>query len=140
MRRSRPSFRVVTLASALALTLSYGALFSAPASAGTKWKLVDSGKASGQNALANANGEVLNPKKIEVTVTAASFVQWTVECTKGGKLITLPSGKTTLKGAGSVQLKITKSAANCQLAASAENYGTGTIKLSIEQSGGTSVR
>jgi hypothetical protein len=128
---------VVAVAGALALTLSYGAVLSAPASAGTKWKVAASGHSSGQYSLANANTEIQNPVKIEVTVTQASLVQWTIYCTKGGKVITLPAGKTTLKAAGSVQLKITKSASNCQLAANAENDGTGTLNLSIKYSGGS---
>jgi hypothetical protein len=127
----------MTLASALALTLSYGAMLSGPASAGTKWKVAASGHSTGQYSLANANTEIQNPVKIEVTVTKASLLQRTIECTKGSKVIALPSGKKTLTGAGSVPLKITKSASNCQLAANAENDGTGTLKLSIKYSGGS---
>jgi hypothetical protein len=124
----------MTLTSALALTLSYGALFNAPASAGTKWKVVASGSTTGLYALANTNAEVVSPVKIELKVTGASLVQWSMDCIKGSKVI--PSkGKKSLKAAGTVQLKVTKSANNCQLAANAQNDGTGKITLSIESAG-----
>ncbi|MGB7103608.1 MAG: hypothetical protein WBD82_03335 [Acidimicrobiales bacterium] len=129
-RPGRPP-RVMALASAAVLTLGCGALLSAPASAGIKWTLLSSGKATGQYALANTNGEVVKPVKIELKVTGASLVQWSMDCFKGSKLI-MTKGKSTLKAAGTVQLKITKSANNCQLAANAQNYGAGKITLSIE--------
>jgi hypothetical protein len=111
-----------------------GSVIAGPASAGTKWTLVDKGSASGANSLANANGEVTNPVKIEVTVTKPALVQWSLECTKGSKLYK-SSGKDTLAAAGNVQVKVTKSAANCAIAANALNEGSGTITLSIKSAG-----
>lgn len=136
MRTCRGTLRIATV---LSLALSAGglALASAPASAGTKWKVAASGTSSGQNTLANANTEIQNPVKIEVTVSKAALVQWTVGCTKNGKYIMLPSGKATFTKAGYAAVKVTKSASNCAIAANAENYGTGTDKLSIKFSGGS---
>jgi hypothetical protein len=116
----------------VSLLLSIGGfVLAGPASAGTKWTLVDKGSASGANSLANANGEVTNPVKIEVTVTKPALVQWSVECSKGSKLHKF-SGKQTLTAAGAVQVKLTKGAAICDVAANALNQGGGTITLSIK--------
>jgi hypothetical protein len=136
MRTSRGSRGVLAVLFSLLLTGVVLAT-SAPAGAGTKWKVAASGKTTAKIPLANANTEIQNPVKIEVTVTKGALVQWTVDCTKGGKEIMLPSGKATLKGAGSVQVKITKSASDCAIAANADDFGTGIIKLSIEFSGGS---
>ena len=42
-----------------------GSVIAGPASAGTKWTLVDKGSASGANSLANANGEAWTWKKVK---------------------------------------------------------------------------
>jgi hypothetical protein len=116
----------------VSLLLSIGGFVtSVPASAGTKWSLVAKGSASGANSLANANGEVTNPVKIEVTVTGPALVQWSVECMKGSKLHKA-SFKQTLTAAGAVQVKFTKGAAICDVAANALNQGAGKITLSIK--------
>jgi hypothetical protein len=66
---------------------------------------VSSGKATGSNSLANTNTEVMNPVKLELTVPA--LVQWSMDCVKGSKVI-MTKGKTTLKGAGAVKLKVAR--------------------------------
>jgi hypothetical protein len=137
MRTLRCSRGVLGVILSLLFSLGGLAMASAPASAGTKWKVAASATAKGLDKIAGTNTEILKPVKIEVTVTAASFVQWTIYCHKGGKLIMLPSGSKTLTAAGSVQLKFPKSASDCEPSASAENSGTGSIKLSIEFSGGS---
>lgn len=134
MRASRLSSTI--LATTISLALGIGAI-AAPASAGTKWKVAVSGKSTGQYSVANANTEILNPVKVEVTVTQGALVQWSVDCTKGGKLVKFPSGKEMLKAAGSVQVKIAKSASVCAVAANAQNDGTGADTLSIKFSGGS---
>jgi hypothetical protein len=128
-----------SLAAALSLVLGLGVVTLAefPASASTKWKVAASGKSTGHYSLANANAEILNPVKIEVTVTQAALVQWSVDCTKGTTFIKYPSGKEMVTKAGSVPVKIAKSANSCAVAANAQNYGTGTDELSIEFSGGS---
>ena len=119
----------------LSLLLSIGGLaIAAPAGAGTKWTVVSSGKATGSNSLANTNTEVMNPVKIEVTVTGPALVQWSMDCVKGSKVI-MTKGKTTLKGAGAIKLKVAKSSNNCQLAANALNGGPGQLTLSIKSAG-----
>ena len=128
MSRKTSGYLVVLLS----LLLSMGGIaIAGPASAGTKWTLVGKGSASGANSLANANGEIMNPVKLEVTVTKPALVQWSLECTKGSKLHKT-SGKETLTAAGAVQVKVTKSDANCAIAANALNEGSGKITLSIK--------
>jgi hypothetical protein len=119
----------MALASTLSLTLSCGALFGNPASAATRWSVVASGH--GSDALAVTYGEVVKPVNVELKVSDASVVQWSVICFKGSKILAT-QGKTSLKAAGTVQLKVTKSANNCQLGANALRSGTGKITLSIE--------
>jgi hypothetical protein len=134
MRPSRLSTTI--LVAVLSLSLSGGALALAtgPAGAATKWKVTSTGKASGQYSLANTNAEILSPVKIELAVNKASLVQWSMDCVKGSKVVAT-KGKKTFVGAGTMQLKVTKSADNCELAANAQNYGSGTIKISIESAG-----
>jgi len=47
----------------------------------------------------------------------------------------MTKGKTTLKGAGAIKLKVAKSSNNCQLAANALNGGPGQLTLSIKSAG-----
>jgi hypothetical protein len=119
----------VALSSALALTLSYGALLSSPAGAATKWSVVASGH--GSDALAITNAEVFKPVSVELKVSSASLVQWSVICFKGSKIIAT-EGKKSLNAPGLVRVTVTKSANNCQLGANALRSGTGMITLYIE--------
>ena len=137
MRSSRHRSGVLATVLSLVVALGGVAMSGTSAGAGTTWKVAASAKSTGQYSLANANTEILNPVKVEVTVTQAALVQWSVDCTKGGKLVKFPSGKEMLKAAGSVHVKIAKSASVCAVAANAQNDGTGTDKLSIEYSGGS---
>jgi hypothetical protein len=131
MKPSVRRLQVTALASALTTALIFGALLSSPASATTNWSVVASVHNTGQDALAITNGEAVKPSKIELKVTAASLVQWSMICYKGSELI-LTEGKTTFKAAGTVQLKITKAANNCQVATNAQNHGSGKIAVFIE--------
>src|SRR5580658_6553582 len=102
MRRSRRFLRVAALTSALALTLSYAVLLSSPAGASTNWSVVASGH--GSDALAITNAEVVKPVKVELKVSSASLVQWSVICFKGSNIIAT-QGMTSLKAAGAVHLR-----------------------------------
>jgi hypothetical protein len=127
--RRRTSISLIVL---LSFTSWWGALaLASPASAGTKWTLVAKGNATGPRSLANASSELTDPVKIEVTVTKPALVQWALECTKGSKLHKT-SGKETLLAAGTVNVKVPKSASNCDVAANAQNEGSGKIVLSIK--------
>ena len=132
------TFRLsMALAAALSMALSAGGLFlaSAPAGAGTQWKVADSGESTGQYSLAIASAWITSPSEFEVTATKASLVQWSVFWMKGSKT-TETWGKRTFAGAGTVPVMVLKSSANCQLAANAVSYGTGTFRLSVSYSGG----
>ena len=122
------------LALILGLSLSLGGLaIAGPAGASTKWKVVASGSIKA-NLVTDANAEIMNPAKIEVSVTGPGLVQWAMICVKGSKQIKT-SGKETFTSSGTEQLKVAKSASECEVAANALNEGSGKLTLSIKTAG-----
>jgi hypothetical protein len=100
--------------------------------------VVATAHAKGQYALAETNGEAINPSKIEVVVSskpsASGLVQWTVGCTKNNKVVPSKSSKKTVKFPAVIPVKFTAKSSGCEVAASVQNDGSGTVTISIESS------
>lgn len=99
-------------------------------------KTVDSGRSSGDYAIAQASGSVDNPRKIKVFVTTSPRQKadgaWTVVCSNGSGAGS-KSGNISGRGKFSRKLKLPmKRPDNCTVAANAQLSEGGRVRVTIK--------
>ena len=119
----------------VSLPLVVGGLWPQSAGASTL-RVVAKGHAPGRYAVANTNGQIKHPSKIELSVSStpalSGLVQWSVECEKGSKLIPSKNYKKTVKLPATVVIAFTPSSSVCAVAANVQLLGSGTVTITLD--------
>ncbi len=119
----------------VSLPLVIGGLWTPSAGAATL-HVVAKGHTTGRYAVANTNGQIKHPSKIELIVSSkpalSGLVQWSVECEKGNKIIPSKNYKKTVKLPATVLIAFTPSSSVCAVAGNVQLLGSGTVTIALD--------